>query len=38
VSDYQINKVQDLINGRPRKVLDFDTPYEVFSSIVALKP
>jgi IS30 family transposase len=38
VSDYQINKAQDLLNGRPRKVLDFDTPYEVFSRNVALKP
>ena len=38
VSDYQINKVQDLINGRPRKVLDFLTPFEVFEQFVALNP
>lgn len=37
VTREQIKKVQDLLNGRPRKVLDFQTPYEVFSNIVALE-
>lgn len=30
----QIKKVQDLLNGRPRKVLAFETPYEVFTRLI----
>ena len=37
VSLYHINKVQDLLNGRPRRMFDYDTPYEVFERSVALK-
>jgi len=28
VSDYQIRPVQQLMNGRPRKVIDWKRPYE----------
>jgi IS30 family transposase len=34
VTRYMIEKAQDQLNGRPRKVLDFKTPYEVFSSLI----
>ena len=36
----KIKHVQDLLNGRPRKVLDFETPYEAFEKLagVALEP
>jgi len=34
VSRYEIKKVQHLLNGRPRKVLNWDTPYEVFNRLI----
>ena len=37
VSRRQIKRVQDLLNGRPRKILDFKMPIEVFSNLVALE-
>jgi len=36
VSTEEIQRVQDLLNGRPRQVLDFNTPNEVYSRYVAL--
>jgi IS30 family transposase len=33
----EIKAVQDILNGRPRKVLEWYTPFEVFEKIVALK-
>jgi IS30 family transposase len=36
VSEQEIQRVQDLLNGRPRQVLDFKTPNEVYSKYVAL--
>ena len=40
VSLKEIKHAQDLLNGRPRKVLDWETPYEAFEILagVALEP
>lgn len=34
VSFKKIKHVQDLLNGRPRKVLSYQTPYEVFNRVL----
>ena len=37
ISSTQLQKVEDLLNDRPRKVLNFYTPREVFTKTVALE-
>jgi IS30 family transposase len=36
VSDKELNRIENLLNNRPRKCLDFYTPSEVFNAKVAL--
>lgn len=38
ISNYKIQRVQELLNDRPRKVLNWYTPREVFTKTVALEP
>lgn len=37
VTSEEVKRVQDLLNGRPRKSLGFHTPYEEFSELLAEK-
>lgn len=34
ISRYEVKKVQDLLNGRPRQALGFQKPYEVFNQLI----
>ena len=34
VSRYEVKKVQDLLNGRPRQALNFQKPYQVFNQLI----
>lgn len=35
VSRYEVKKVQDLLNGRPRQTLGFKKPFQVFNKLMA---
>jgi IS30 family transposase len=37
ITNKKLKKIQDMLNDRPRKVLNFYTPHEVFTKIVALE-
>lgn len=37
ISVNEIKRVQNLLNGRPRKSLEFTTPYERFNALLAEK-
>jgi IS30 family transposase len=37
VTAQEVKRVQDLLNGRPRRALGFHTPYEQFSTLLAEK-
>jgi IS30 family transposase len=34
VSRYEVKKVQDLLNGRPRQALNFQKPFQVFNQLI----
>ena len=34
VSRYEVKKVQDLLNGRPRQALGFKKPYQIFNQLI----
>jgi IS30 family transposase len=34
ISRYEVKKVQDLLNGRPRQTLNFEKPFEVFEQLI----